>query len=90
MGPYTLTERETGETEMARAMNVSKRVTAAKLIVTRAATNAKRADKMAQELMDSFGNNRDPEGKAARDLARKLTQLSGNLKRVNTAFAKAF
>lgn len=75
---------------MARAMNVSKRVSAAKSIVTRAVTNAKRADKMAQELMDSFGKSRDSEGKEARDLARKLVQLSGNLKVIHTKFAKAF
>lgn len=75
---------------MARAMNVIKRVSAAKAIVTRTATNAKRADKMAEELMTSFGELRTPEGKEARDLARTLTKLSGNLKRVNSAFAKAF
>jgi|JI10StandDraft_1071094.scaffolds.fasta_scaffold351847_4 hypothetical protein len=75
---------------MARAMNVSKRVTAAKAIVAKTLTSAQRADRMAEELMTSFGEMRTPEGKEARDLARQLTKLSGNLKKTNAAFAKAF
>jgi hypothetical protein len=75
---------------MARAMNVNKRVSAAKAIVARSATNANRAEKMAAELLSSFEKDRTPEGKKARDLAKTLTKLSGNLQRVNDAFAKAF
>jgi hypothetical protein len=75
---------------MARAMNVSKRVTAAKAIMARTVTNAKRAEKMAEELIASFGESRDPEGKVARDLAKALVRLGANLKRVHASFAKAF
>lgn len=74
---------------MARAMNVSKRVTAGKTIVAKTLNHAERAQRMSEELMVSFGENRTPEGKKARDLARTLTRLSENLKRVHGSFAKA-
>ena len=74
---------------MARAMNVSKRVAAGRTIVEKTLSHAKRAERMAEELQASFGDARTPEGKEARDLAKLLTRLGANLKKVHAGFAKA-
>lgn len=75
---------------MARQMNVDKRVTAAKAIVERAATNAGRATAMAEELTASFEGVKTDEAKAARELAKKLVKLSGQLSKVSEGFANQF
>ena len=75
---------------MARAMNVEKRLEAAKAIVTRSNTNANRAAKMAEELRTSFDGVKTDEAKEARELAKKLDRLGGQLSKVGEAFAKAF
>lgn len=75
---------------MARAMNVEKRLEAAKAIVTRSNTNANRAAKMAAELRTSFDGVKTDEAKEARELAKKLDRLGGQLSKVGEAFAKAF
>lgn len=75
---------------MARAMNVEKRLEAAKAIVERSISNAARAAAMAEELRTSFDGVKTEEAKAARELAKKLERLGVQLGKVGEAYATAF
>lgn len=68
---------------MARAMNVDKRVTAAKQILAKTLSSAEKATKMADELTASFAEDKTPVGKNARAVAKALSRLAAGLTKVH-------
>ena len=68
---------------MARAMNVGKRVDALRAILAKLGAYSDKAEQFAEELSSSFGEDKTPQGKQARQLARTAHKLAGAIQRVS-------
>lgn len=66
---------------MARAMNVDKRITHLLNVVERLTSTGEKVQGIADELLSTFKEVRTPEGKKARDAAKKAAKLAQVLDR---------